>query len=108
MAQALRDLDGGRVREPHTGAVHATLTFYLHRTPRHGQQRYPDHGGDVDNYAKMVLDAFNGCMYVDDRQIVSLTAQKRFCSGGGEPRTEMEFLLDLEDDEEEGVIDLTV
>ena len=32
--------------------------------------------GDIDNLAKAVLDALSGLLYSDDRQIVSLTAEK--------------------------------
>ena len=36
--------------------------------------------GDVDNYAKSVLDALNGIVWVDDKQITQLTALKRYSS----------------------------
>ena len=32
--------------------------------------------GDLDNYIKAILDALNGAAWVDDRQIVALTARK--------------------------------
>lgn len=32
--------------------------------------------GDLDNYVKAILDALNGAAWVDDRQIVALTARK--------------------------------
>ena len=93
------------MRQPHTGAVHASLTIYLQRPARQDGKEYPLDGGDVDNYAKMVLDAFNGLLYLDDKQVVSLNVQKRFYSAGeGGYRTEMKFLLDIEDD----TVDLTV
>lgn len=98
---------------PHDGAVHASMSVYVRRLPRHSTQHYPLDGGDVDNYAKMVLDALNDYLYLDDKQVVSLTVEKKFCRHGENPRTEMEFLLDLPDGEEEedgqeDVIDLTV
>jgi Holliday junction resolvase RusA-like endonuclease len=34
--------------------------------------------GDVDNYAKAILDALNGVAFVDDCQIVDLTCAKRW------------------------------
>lgn len=34
--------------------------------------------GDVDNYAKSVLDALNGVLWDDDDQILKLTVTKRF------------------------------
>ena len=33
---------------------------------------------DIDNVCKCVLDAMNGIVYVDDRQVVSLHATKRY------------------------------
>lgn len=33
---------------------------------------------DVDNYAKALLDALNGILYVDDVQVVSLRAEKQY------------------------------
>ena len=32
--------------------------------------------GDIDNYAKSILDALNGVAYADDKQIVSLYLEK--------------------------------
>lgn len=32
--------------------------------------------GDLDNYVKAILDSLNGAAWVDDRQIVALTARK--------------------------------
>ena len=36
--------------------------------------------GDVDNYAKSALDALNGIVWLDDRQVAQLTAVKRYSS----------------------------
>jgi Holliday junction resolvase RusA-like endonuclease len=36
--------------------------------------------GDIDNVAKQILDACNGIVYKDDRQVVSLHVTKRFDS----------------------------
>ena len=32
--------------------------------------------GDIDNYAKSVLDGLNGAAYVDDRQVIKLKVNK--------------------------------
>ena len=32
--------------------------------------------GDIDNYAKSILDGLNGVAYTDDKQIVSLELRK--------------------------------
>lgn len=33
--------------------------------------------GDIDNYAKLVMDALNGVAWIDDRQLVELFVVKR-------------------------------
>ena len=35
---------------------------------------------DLDNYVKMIADALNGVVYVDDAQIVTLWAWKRYAN----------------------------
>lgn len=42
--------------------------------------------GDVDNLLKSVMDAMNGKVYVDDRQVVDVQVSKRFPVKGDEPR----------------------
>ena len=34
--------------------------------------------GDIDNVAKQILDACNGIVYLDDKQVVSLHCTKRY------------------------------
>jgi Holliday junction resolvase RusA-like endonuclease len=41
---------------------------------------------DLDNVAKAVLDALNGVVYVDDKQVIRLVIEKRFAF---EPRVEV-------------------
>lgn len=38
---------------------------------------------DLDNLAKLVLDGLNGVAYVDDKQIISLTAEKFYAERPG-------------------------
>lgn len=33
---------------------------------------------DIDNYVKAVLDGLNGVLFVDDKQIIELTARKKY------------------------------
>ena len=44
---------------------------------------------DVDNVAKLILDALNGRAYIDDSQIVSLTVSKRYAGEGEDAHTEV-------------------
>lgn len=41
---------------------------------------------DLDNVAKAVLDAMNGVVYVDDKQVIRLVAEKRYSM---EPKVEV-------------------
>lgn len=47
--------------KPATGRLKVALTFHVKGV-----------GGDIDNYAKLVLDALNGRAWVDDKQIDGL------------------------------------
>lgn len=75
-----------RPASPLQGALSVALAFYLPR-PQRGKRQYPSVRPDIDNYAKAILDALNGTMWVDDGQIVQLTASKAY----GDPRVEVEI-----------------
>ena len=44
---------------------------------------------DLDNLVKFIKDCMNRHIYQDDKQIVRLDAQKRWCSDNEEPMTEV-------------------
>ncbi len=44
---------------------------------------------DLDNCLKLVCDALNGIAWLDDKQVVEVTARKRF---GAEPQTVLEIV----------------
>ena len=46
------------------------------------------HNGDIDNIAKSILDALNGCVYEDDCQVTRLTISKRY---GADPYAAVRF-----------------
>ena len=46
---------------------------------------------DVDNVAKLILDALNGMAYGDDSQVVSLLVSKRYAAAGELPHTLVEI-----------------
>lgn len=65
-------------RPPWDTEVQLQIIFYCRRP-----QTVPKNGyipaKDIDNYIKAVLDALNGVLYVDDRQVTRITAEKRVC-----------------------------
>ena len=79
---------------PLTGPLRVWLAFFVSRPrtkPKWWQAaavanppRVWPRGRDVDNLAKQALDAMNGRFFVDDRQVVSLTATKEYSD---RPRT---------------------
>jgi Holliday junction resolvase RusA-like endonuclease len=62
--------------------VHAICSYKLKRKTAHvpvSARKYPDIPSfDVDNVAKTLLDIGNGILWVDDRQIQSLTIEKKW------------------------------
>jgi Holliday junction resolvase RusA-like endonuclease len=58
----------------HSGPIGMALEFVIGRAG--GSSSIPT--GDVDNYAKAVLDALQGLLYVNDRQVVDLVSRKRY------------------------------
>lgn len=80
------------------GPVELKLRFNIARPPAHfgtgrnnsrvlpSAPEYPTKS-DVDNYTKFVMDCLNTRLFKDDRQVVSLTAEKRFSQV---PSTEIE------------------
>jgi Holliday junction resolvase RusA-like endonuclease len=56
--------------------AHWTTSGYLSAAGR--RMPYPARKPDLDNCAKLVFDALNGCLYVDDRQVVELVIARRW------------------------------
>jgi Holliday junction resolvase RusA-like endonuclease len=80
--------------EPITEALKVDVTFYCKRPMSHKRFRHPPtypRRGDLDNMIKFVLDALNKKLYLDDSQIVSITANKCYCDNDEEARTDMLF-----------------
>ncbi len=57
---------------PRAGHVQVMIEFYVSTGVR----------GDIDNLAKLVLDALNGVAWVDDRQVVELDVAISRCPKG--------------------------
>ena len=67
-----------------TGVLSVQIAFFL-RKPKSVKREHPTTKPDLDNYVKM-LDAFNGVIWQDDSQIVSLSADKSYCTNHEQPR----------------------
>ena len=78
---ALKAMHG---QEPLQGAIKLSAEFYKRR-----KGILTGQWGDVDNFLKAVLDSLNGICYLDDGQVVQVSAVKKF----GEPRV----LIELEE-----------
>lgn len=69
----------GRPPEPFSGPI--AVSIMTHRqlpmsTPKSVISEQDTHKPDIDNVAKIVLDALNGVAWEDDAQVVSLTVSK--------------------------------
>lgn len=69
----------GRPPEPFSGPISVCIMTYRQlpkSTPKSVISEPDMHKPDIDNVAKIVLDALNGVAWWDDAQVVSLTASK--------------------------------
>ena len=79
--------------EPITDPVELSIVFYM-AIPRSTSKKRADtlknaphvKRPDVDNLAKLVLDALNGIAWKDDSQVYSMSVEKRYSDN---PRTEV-------------------
>lgn len=91
---AARECDG---RQPTNEAVHMTVCWDIARPQGHWgtgrnagkiKTRAPQfptskRSGDLDKLERALLDALTGIVYVDDSQVVSINASKRYAIGTG-------------------------
>jgi len=83
--------------DPMDGPIHMQVQFgiklptsqYRKRTPvpRKWRIKKPD----LDNLVKLVKDACSGIVYLDDNQIVKVSAEKIECAQGESPFTKLRF-----------------
>lgn len=69
----------GRPPEPFSGQIAVCIKTYRQlpkSTPKSVRSEPDIHKPDIDNVAKIVLDALNGVAWEDDAQVVSLMASK--------------------------------
>lgn len=92
---------------PASGPVGVKIAIRLRRpkaklwkrkaTVREWDTRKGPPGGDVDNFAKLILDALNGFAYVDDSQVGELIVHKFTAAGGEHPKVTVEvYPLEIE------------
>jgi len=67
---------------PVAGAVRVVLEFYFAK-PAKPKHAFP-YRGDADKLSRNVLDALTGIAYVDDAQVVHLSATKSYAGDRGE------------------------
>lgn len=70
---------------PMDGPISVSIRFWLPKPSSNRKTAPWGHCGDLDNYAKTVLDALNKLVYTDDCQICHLELSKHYVAGGGEP-----------------------
>ena len=77
--------------EPMIGPLTVVVDAYWRRPKRLGEgPREPKPlGCDIDNQAKGVLDAANGILYVDDRQVTELIVRKWYAGSRQNPGVEV-------------------
>lgn len=69
--------------QPFEGPLRITLSFNLPRPKSHGKKvTFPDHRPDIDKLARSVLDALTHVCFVDDGQVTTLFARKRWAVPG--------------------------
>ena len=75
----------GDIAFPQHKAIKVILTFYRKRSrwlkPK-SKFPMPSVKPDIDNYAKLVIDAMNGKVFYDDGQITTLIVKKRWSRNG--------------------------
>ena len=59
-----------------TGALYVEITFFCIE-PKKPAKQWPR--GDIDNFIKALFDSFNGVVWGDDDQVVTVLAHKVYC-----------------------------
>jgi Holliday junction resolvase RusA-like endonuclease len=86
---------GGLPEEKMTNPIKCQLQFYCKRPKNHyktgkksnelkdSAPKYNTNSKDLDNMVKLVLDALNDKLYLDDSQIIEITCSKLYSEGDG-------------------------
>lgn len=70
-------------RRKFQGAVKVQIYFYMPR-PKTNKSDLPTAKRDIDKLARAVLDALTGVCWIDDGQVVDLSATKQWADDSGE------------------------
>lgn len=73
---------GGQMIE--SEGVIIEIDVYYKKTAADKKKTSPTKKPDIDNICKIVLDGLNGVAYPDDKQVISLSANKYFAIKGAE------------------------
>jgi Holliday junction resolvase RusA-like endonuclease len=103
---SLAYLASKEIKQPMTGPIDVYIKFWFKRPANRTSKRktnpppQPAYRGsngkkDIDNLCKTVLDAFKNIAYLDDNQVVCLSAEKWVVSGdaGTEQRPRIEVIV---------------
>ena len=71
---------------PLKGSVHVEVEVVV-KQPKKTKLEYPK--ADIDNYLKAIFDCLNGKLWIDDKQVILVTATKAW----NEPNEEGYFLI---------------
>lgn len=74
--------DGCPIDAPEDGAWRCSMTFRVRR-PASVKRASPTVMPDLDKYIRAILDALTGRVWIDDGQVVALTASKRYAQEPG-------------------------
>ena len=74
--KAMHEALSGFEDDPMTGSLHVEVTFFC-LEPKKPTKLWPR--GDIDNYVKALFDSFNGKVWGDDDQVVTVVAHKVYC-----------------------------
>lgn len=83
-----------KIRKPIVNPIKVEISFYLQRPESRKKYPYPDVKPDIDNLIKSVIDGLQGIVFHDDKQIISLHANKLYSND--KPRTEI-YIQEVEE-----------
>lgn len=65
------------------GPLAVSIVVHKERPKSQPKRVYPTSRPDLDNYIKLVMDAMNGLVFIDDAQVVKLDGEKKYSEEQG-------------------------